>query len=90
MKKLAKKIRDDSERDARYSLLEELFNDFNRNRFEVYKTNFFRGIFFGLGSVLGGTVLIAFLTWILSFFIVIPGIGQPIEKVQQTIESRGN
>ena len=81
------KIKKDNERGARESLLEDLFHDFNRNRVQVYKMNFFRGIFFGLGSVLGGTVLIALTAWILSLFIHIPGIGQPIEQVQQTIQT---
>ena len=70
MKKLWKKaktrLRDDSERGARESLLEELFNDFNRNRFSVYKFNFMRGIFFGFGSVIGGTIVVALIIWVLS------------------------
>jgi len=83
-----KNIKDGNERGARYAVLEDLFNDFNRSRFQIYKMNFFRGIFFGLGSVLGGTVLIAFIAWALSFFVTLPGVGQPIEKVQQSINSR--
>jgi hypothetical protein len=64
--KLKKNIRDNNERGARESVLEELFNDFNRNRFSIYKFNFMRGIFFGLGSVIGGTVVIALLVWMLN------------------------
>lgn len=85
MKKAVKKIKTDNERGARENFLEDLFYDFHRNRVQVYKMNFIRGIFFGLGSVLGGTVVIALLAWILSFFVQIPGIGQPIQDVQQTI-----
>jgi len=87
MKKAAEKLKKDNERGARESLIEDLFYDFNRNRVQVYKMNFVRGIFFGLGSVLGGTVLVALLAWVLSFFIHIPGIGMPIEKAQQSIQS---
>ena len=65
-KKLKKNIKDGNERGAREAVLEDLFNDFNRNRFTIYKLNFFRGIFFGLGSVLGGTVVIAILIWLLN------------------------
>lgn len=85
-KKLIEKIKKDNERGARENLLEDLFHDFNRSRVQIYKMNFVRGIFFGLGSVLGGTVVIALLAWILSFFVQIPGIGQPIENVKQTIQ----
>lgn len=87
VKQAVKKVADDNERGARVGLLEDLFYDFNRNRRQVYKMNFIRGIFFGLGSVLGGTVLIGLIAWILSFFIYIPGIGQPIQQVQQSIQS---
>ncbi|NCU37448.1 hypothetical protein EOL96_00060 [Candidatus Saccharibacteria bacterium] len=59
-------VKDDTEKGARRSVLEDLFNDFNRDSFSVYKFNFFRGVFFGFGSVLGGTVLVALVVWILN------------------------
>ena len=58
VKRIVQKIAHDNEVGARKGVLEDLFNDFNANRAQVYKFNFIRGIFFGLGSVLGGTVLI--------------------------------
>lgn len=76
-----------AELNARRKFLEQLFYDFNRSQSQVYKMNFFRGIFFGLGSVLGGTVVVAIAVSILSFFVEIPGIGEPIQRVQQSIES---
>lgn len=87
MKKLAKKLQQENEKGARLGLLEDLFYDFNRSRSEVYKVNFVRGIFFGLGSVLGGTVVIAIVVWILGFFVELPGIGQPIQDVQKSIRN---
>ncbi len=66
VKRVVAKVKSDNERGARESLLEDLFYDFNRSRVKIYKMNFVRGIFFGLGSVLGGTVLIALIVWILS------------------------
>lgn len=50
------------------AILEELFNDFHRNRKDIYVMNLVRGIFFGFGSVIGGTLVIALLVWILSLF----------------------
>ncbi|HEX6462282.1 MAG TPA: DUF5665 domain-containing protein [Candidatus Saccharimonadales bacterium] len=47
-------------------VLEDLFNDFNRDRKQIYNLNFVRGVFFGLGSALGGTLIIALLVWVLS------------------------
>lgn len=81
-KKLKKRIQDDSERGARQVVLEELFNDFNRNRFSVYKFNFFRGIFFGLGSVLGGTVVLALVVWLLNLTgQLVPGVADFVNSV---------
>lgn len=64
-KKLAKK-----DLSAEEQVLDDLFYDLYRNRGRIYKTNFFRGIFFGLGTFIGGTVVIAIvifvLTWISS------------------------
>jgi hypothetical protein len=72
---------------ARRALLEELFNDFYDDRRNIYKMNFFRGVFFGLGSVLGGTIVVAIIVWSLSLFVHIPGIGNAVQDAQNTIES---
>ena len=88
IKKVIRKIKTDNERGAQQTLLEELFHDFNRSRVQVYKMNFVRGVFFGLGSVLGGTIVVALIAWLLSFFVYLPGIGQSIEKAQESIQSQ--
>lgn len=67
-KRAAKRIAKDNEAGARRSLLEELFNDFHKSRRQVYLMNFFRGIFFGFGSVLGATLLVAIVVWLLGQF----------------------
>lgn len=80
-------VRDNNERGARKSVIEELFNDFNRNRFEVYKFNFFRGIFFGLGSVLGGTIVVAMLVWLLNLTgHLVPGVADFVNSVVDVME----
>ncbi|HEU4716018.1 MAG TPA: DUF5665 domain-containing protein [Candidatus Saccharimonadales bacterium] len=86
-KKAAAEIKKGNERGARQALLEDLFYDFNRSRGEIYKMNFIRGIFFGLGSVIGGTVIIALVIWLMGFFVDIPGIGNSVEKLQNNIEN---
>lgn len=81
-KKIASKIKKDNENGARVSLVEELFYDFNRSRHQVYKMNFVRGIFFGIGSAIGATVVIAVIAALLSLFTDLPGgIGGFVQSI---------
>ena len=89
-KKAAEEIKKGNERGARQSLLEDLFYDFNRSRADIYRMNFVRGIFFGLGSVIGGTVIVAVMIWLTSLFVDIPGIGNSIQQLQQTLQETKN
>lgn len=87
MKHAIRKVKDDNERGARRALLEDIFNDMNRSRFTVYKMNFVRGIFFGFGSVLGGTLLIALLIWILNVTgALVPGLASFINDIVHIIQ----
>lgn len=86
-KRHIEKLKHDHEMAARRGMMEELFNDYYKRRVSVYKMNFVRGLFFGLGSVLGGTIVVAVLVWILSFFVNLPGIGNEIQKAQDTLQS---
>ena len=81
-KNIANKVRGSSERGARRAILEDLFYDFNRNRFQVYWMNFTRGVCFGFGSVLGATVVVAFIIWVLSQFAgLFPAVGSYIQQI---------
>lgn len=75
-KKITDKSKADNEISARRAVIEDLFYDFNASRAQIYKMNFFRGIFFGLGSILGGTIVVALLIWILS---AVVGFFPPLE-----------
>lgn len=86
-KKVMHEVKKGNERGARENLLEDLFYDFNRNKVQIYKVNFVRGIFFGLGTVIGGTFIVAIALWLMSFFIDIPGIGHSIEQIQQILQN---
>lgn len=89
VKKIAEKIKQDNERGARESLLEDLFYDFNRNRVQIYKMNFVRGVFFGFGSVLGGTIVVALLIWLLSTIAsVFPPVGDFFNGLVHAIQQR--
>lgn len=89
IKKVVKGLKEGNERGARTSLIEELFYDFHRSRAQVYGMNFVRGILFGAGSVIGGTLVIASVIWLLSILgHVVPPLGDFFNGVSDTLESR--
>lgn len=85
LKKAKTSLRDQQSKTAQKTMLEELFNDFYIRRKQVYKMNFFRGIFFGLGSALGGTIVIALIIWLMSLFINFPVVGQYFEQTKDSL-----
>ena len=91
LKRLKKQVKEDNERGAREAVLEDLFNDFNKSRYTIYKFNFVRGVFFGLGSVLGGTVVLAVLVWLLNLTgNLIPGVADFIHQVVDVVHEVGH
>lgn len=56
------------------------------DRKSYYLHNFLRGVVVGAGTVLGATVLIALLLWILALFDTVPLIGPTVDNARQTIE----
>lgn len=87
--RVADKVKADNERGARQGVLEDLFSDFNRSKTQVYWMNFFRGIFFGVGSVIGGALIIALSAVVLGMFVDLPGgIGDFIQQVLDAMQQR--
>jgi hypothetical protein len=81
------KIKTNNEVGARRAILEDLFYDFHKTRHQIYWMNFTRGIFFGVGSVLGGTVVIALIIWLLSLLVDLPGgIGSFVQFVVNIVK----
>ena len=87
--KLAQQVKQANETDARKAILEDLFYDVHRSRAEVYKMNFIRGLFFGLGSVLGGTILVALLIWLLNAIgLLVPSLADFIDSIIKVMSTR--
>jgi|AntRauTorcE11897_2_1112592.scaffolds.fasta_scaffold08777_4 hypothetical protein len=57
------------ERKARRQLIEELFYDMYQSKRRVYWVNFWRGVSFGFGTLIGGTVVVALIVWILGWVV---------------------
>lgn len=47
-----------------------------------YKMSFIKGVLAGFGGVLGATILVALLLWILSFFDTVPFVQQIVDTLQ--------
>lgn len=88
--RFAHKAADGQAKDASKALTNELFYDLYSDRRRIYRVNFFRGIFFGAGSVIGGTIVIAILAWVLSLFVNVPLIGETFEDARNSIEQRNH
>lgn len=56
------------------------------DRKSYYLHNFLRGVVVGAGTVIGATVLIALLLWIMSLFDTVPLIGPTVNNARHTIE----
>jgi len=87
IKKAVKKLKEDNERGARNAILEDLFYDFHKSRKQVYSMNFFRGIFFGVGTFLGGTIVVALVVWLLTLLVDLPGgIGDFVQYIVDIVQ----
>lgn len=87
VKKFLKKAKKDQEAGSKRAVLEELFHDMNSSRAQIYKLNFFRGIFFGAGSLLGGTVVVALALIVLGWLTDVPGgIGDFVQFIVDSVE----
>ena len=87
IKKAANKLKADGEREARQAILEDLFYDFHKSRRQVYWMNFVRGLFFGVGSIIGGTLVVAIVLGLLGLLVDIPGgVGDFIQYIVDLVK----
>lgn len=71
------------------AVAEELFNTMYQNKRKIYWLNFFRGVFFGFGSIIGGTIVIAALVWTLTLLVDLPGgVGNFVQFIVDRVQSR--
>jgi len=86
---MLQKIKKDNESSARRAILEDLFYDFHSSKRQVYWMNFVRGIFFGVGSVIGATLIIGSVIWLLSLLVDLPGgVGNFVQYIVDTVKNR--
>lgn len=74
-------------RDQIAKALEALFAEGYIDRKKLYTENFIRGIVFSAGTVIGATIVITILLWLLSLFDEIPLIGPLFDSTRESIKS---
>ena len=65
-----------------------LYDSVNPDRAGLYRTAFLKGIVTGLGGVIGATLVIVILAWLLSLFEQIPFVGPIFENLKTTIQNK--
>ena len=89
-KKAPKKILTQDEATNAAKALEVLFASSYIDKKKLYWENFVRGITFSIGGIIGATIGIALILWVLSIFNEIPFIGEVTKTVQETINLSTN
>jgi hypothetical protein len=75
--------------DQRNGLREILEDVYVLNKWKIIRMNFLRGMAFGLGTFLGGTIVVAILVWILSQTIdLFPPIRDFTERLIDSLQKR--
>jgi hypothetical protein len=66
--------------------IESMYDAVNPDRTSLYRTAFLKGVAQGVGGIIGATVVVALLVWLLSLFQEIPGLGHVIDSVRHTLQ----
>ncbi len=80
--------------DKDYEKLGRMLIDFENSGIHpgkgYYRAAFLRGVVGGFGGVIGATILVALLLWLLSFFHSLPIVGDFVETIRNTITNAAN
>ena len=68
--------------------IESMYDAVNPDRTKLYRTAFLKGIAQGVGGVIGATVIVALLIWLLSLFQEIPVLGHFVDSIQNSLQSK--
>jgi hypothetical protein len=71
-------------------MLTNLYEMGYTDRKQFYKMTFIKGVLSGVGGVIGATVVVALLLWVLSLFEYVPLLNRISDNVQETVKSTQN
>ena len=67
-------------------MLEAIYETGYANRKKIYKMSFLKGVAAGFGGVVGATIIVAILLWVLNLFDQVPLIGPFTDKIHDTVQ----
>lgn len=68
-------------------MIKNIYESGYLDRNSAYKMSFIKGVAGGLGGVIGATIVVALLLWILSAFQDIPLLGRFVDNLQQSVQT---
>jgi Domain of unknown function (DUF5665) len=71
-------------------IVTDIVDSSSADKIKVYKTAFIKGLFSGFGGVIGATLLVTLLIWILGLFGEVPLIGNLVESIEKTVDTTSN
>lgn len=66
------------------------FIRYSSSPWRIVWTNFVAGVFRGLGAIIGASVFIAFIVWLLTLFVDVPLIGEHANQIRDKVTSYVN
>ncbi len=87
---MAKPRPNKSQPEALGKMLVNIYESGYLDKNQAYKQSFIKGLVSGFGGVLGATILIALLIWLLTLFKQIPLVGPLVNHIRQTVQTQEN
>ncbi len=69
-------------------MLQNIYESGYINHNSAYKMSFLKGVAAGLGGVIGATIVVGLLVWVLNLFDEVPLLGPLTEKIQDTVQTK--
>lgn len=68
-------------------MMESIYESGYIDRNKLYKMSFIKGVVAGFGGVIGATIVVVLLLWVLSWFDGLPVVGPFFDDVKNTIDT---